>query len=400
MTLWLYSISTMLNSMRFLSTTLFFSFFILSLPLTSFAADPYANSVKGVSNSVYRPQSVLGSPDEIYADFLDQNANLTLDFGELEEGDGYLTLYYKALDFSNRYNVIFYDADLNFLYSNGDYLDTQSTSITIPYETGIPYRYIKIENNGSSTWKLDSVETSHIFVAEEPTIEPEPIVITEPLPEPINEPVIAPSPFSQGDLIKLADDGDSETEYDSAVYAVGVDGKRHAFPNIQVFNSWYTDFSSVKIATPNEMAALPLGKNVVVRSGTFLVKLTTDPKVYAVEPEGILRWVSSEEIATGLYGSEWQKRVIDMPDTFFGNYTVGESVTSIIHPDGSFAEDPNQTGSILYVQNGIRRRVSVAEEETLRIQPRFVIQNLSVDLFHTYIDGGQLAENEAEAHPY
>jgi len=181
---------------------------------------------------------------------------------------------------------------------------------------------------------------------------------------------------------------------------VGADGKRHAFPNLQVFNSWYADFSSVKIADPNEMSALALGKNVVVRPGTFLVKLTTDPKVYAVEPEGILRWVSSEEIATGLYGTDWQKRVTDIPDTFFGNYTVGEPIIGTIHPDGSFAEDPTQSGSVLYIKNGIRRRLSVEKEDTLRIQPRFVIQDLSLDLFNTYVDGGLLGENEAEAYPY
>ena len=108
-----------------------------------------------------------------------------------------------------------------------------------------------------------------------------------------------------GDLVKLADDGDLETTADSAVYYVGSDGKRYAFPNAQTFFTWYADFATVKIVTAAELAALPLGGNVTYRPGTRLVKIVSDPKVYAVAAGGALRWLQSESVAADLYGATW-----------------------------------------------------------------------------------------------
>ena len=68
-----------------------------------------------------------------------------------------------------------------------------------------------------------------------------------------------------GDLIKLQDDGNPDTTADSAVYYVGSDGKRYAFPNAQAYFTWYRDFSLVKIVSAQEMASFQLGGNVAAR---------------------------------------------------------------------------------------------------------------------------------------
>ncbi|MDP3900551.1 MAG: CARDB domain-containing protein [bacterium] len=122
------------------------------------------------------------------------------------------------------------------------------------------------------------------------------------------------SAAQSGDLIKI--------ESLSSVYYLASDGKRYVFPNEVIYMSWYSDFSNVATISDEEMAAYPLGGNLTIRPGTKLVKVTTDPRVYAVEPGGELRWVESEAVAIAVYGKNWAKRVVDISDAFIGSYRV------------------------------------------------------------------------------
>ncbi len=125
----------------------------------------------------------------------------------------------------------------------------------------------------------------------------------------------------------IADGSLVKSPEQSSVYYV-TNGKRYAFPNDRVFFSWYKDFSSVVEITPTELASLQLSGNVTYKPGFKLVKITTDPRVFAVSHYGILHWITSEAVATSLYGSNWNKQVDDIPDTFFMNYTVKEPITA------------------------------------------------------------------------
>ncbi|MEA3450145.1 MAG: hypothetical protein U9Q85_04210, partial [Patescibacteria group bacterium] len=107
-----------------------------------------------------------------------------------------------------------------------------------------------------------------------------------------------------GDLIKM--DGLS------SVYYLAADGKRYVFPNEKTYFSWYSDFSSVVTIPQSELEGYALGANVTVRPGTKLIKITTDPKVYAVEPDGNLVHVPDEDTAETLWGTDWATRVIDI----------------------------------------------------------------------------------------
>ena len=113
-----------------------------------------------------------------------------------------------------------------------------------------------------------------------------------------------------------------------AVYYYGDDGMRYAFPNDKVYFSWYNDFSGIETLTDEELAEIPLSGNVTYRPGTRLVKITTDPKVYAVGAGGLLRWITSESLARDLYGSTWASQVHDIPDAFFADYHIGSSITA------------------------------------------------------------------------
>ncbi|MFA5300207.1 MAG: hypothetical protein WC389_18625 [Lutibacter sp.] len=114
----------------------------------------------------------------------------------------------------------------------------------------------------------------------------------------------------------------------SAVYYKSVDGKRYVFPNQRVYNSWYADFSSVKIISDAELANIPIGGSVSYKPNSRLVKITTDPKVYWVSKNGVLRWVTSENLAKEMFGENWGALVDDLPDAFFAppNYTLGEAL--------------------------------------------------------------------------
>ncbi|OGF25987.1 hypothetical protein A2303_02625 [Candidatus Falkowbacteria bacterium RIFOXYB2_FULL_47_14] len=156
-----------------------------------------------------------------------------------------------------------------------------------------------------------------------------------------------------GDLIKM--DGLS------SVYFLAADGKRYVFPNEATYFSWYSDFSGVVTIPQSELESYPLGANVTMRPGTKLVKITTNPKVYAVLPGGVLTPVPSEAVASALYGADWNKRIVDVPDAFFTNYTVSTAeVSATAYPAGSLVKFG--TGADVYYINTDGTASKVADE--------------------------------------
>ncbi len=137
----------------------------------------------------------------------------------------------------------------------------------------------------------------------------------------------------------------------ASIYYVGQDQKRHAFPTEAVFKSWYDDFSNVQTVSDQTLASYPLIKNVTYRPGTRLVKIKTDPKVYAVARGSVLRWIQTEAIARAIYGDNWATQVDDVADAFFANYLVGNPITMatdfnrIIERNNAVSIDANQPSS-------------------------------------------------------
>ena len=121
-----------------------------------------------------------------------------------------------------------------------------------------------------------------------------------------------------GSVVKLAD-GDT-------LYYVASDGNRYVYPNEQIYKSWFTDFADVTTITAEEMAAIPLGGSIHYRPGVVLIKIQTDPHVYAVGQNGRLRWIKTEALARTLYGENWNKLVDDLSAAFFANYTTGDDI--------------------------------------------------------------------------
>jgi plastocyanin len=121
--------------------------------------------------------------------------------------------------------------------------------------------------------------------------------------------------FNPGTLIK----GNSY----SAVYYFAEDGKRYVFPNEKTYFTWFENFDNIVVIDDRTLGTIPIGGNVTYRPGKKMVKITTDPTVYAVDVGGILRAIGSEQLAETLYNINWNQQIDDLPDAFFINYKMG-----------------------------------------------------------------------------
>jgi len=130
----------------------------------------------------------------------------------------------------------------------------------------------------------------------------------------------------------------------AAVYYYAADGKRYVFPNQKTYSSWFSGFSGVITVSDDELAAIPLGGNVTYRPGIRMIKITSDPKVYAVARGGVLRWIASETAAVALYGADWNQYIDDISDAFFVNYAVGPPISAAA--DFSPADEASAAGTI------------------------------------------------------
>ncbi|MCU0679212.1 MAG: fibronectin type III domain-containing protein [Planctomycetes bacterium] len=122
------------------------------------------------------------------------------------------------------------------------------------------------------------------------------------------------------------------------------DGKRYVFPNEKTYKTWFLDFTGIVTLQPSQIYALPLAGNIRYRPGVLMIKITTDPKVYAVSRNGILRHVTTEALARKLYGQSWNLLVDDVPDSFFTNYSVGDPIDNT--EDYDAAGETEDTDSI------------------------------------------------------
>lgn len=127
-----------------------------------------------------------------------------------------------------------------------------------------------------------------------------------------------PSVCAAGGLVRTATS--------PAVYYCGADNKRYVFAQRSIYDTWFDNFDGVVVISPEDMASLPLGGVVRYRPGSTMVKLQTDPKVYAIAPGGALRWVADEKTAALLYGEIWNRHILDMSDAYFVNYQLGDKI--------------------------------------------------------------------------
>ena len=160
----------------------------------------------------------------------------------------------------------------------------------------------------------------------------------------------------------------------SAVYYYAEDGRRYVFPSESVFFSWYENFDSVITITDEQLASLPIGnKRITMRSGTWLIKIQSDPTVYAVE-QGTKRPIVDEVEATALYGPNWNQRIVDIAPTFFSDYKLSRDL-DLIHPWGTILEYNDQHYMAQGDGGGYGTwfELSPSEFINMRVQSRFIL---------------------------
>ncbi len=157
----------------------------------------------------------------------------------------------------------------------------------------------------------------------------------------------------------------------------GNDGKRYTFPSNKVFFSWFKDWSKVKTVSDDQLGDIALVGTMPYRAGTQLVKIQTDPKVYAVEPGGKLRWIETESVAISLYGSAWAKKVRDVDPTIFPYvYKIStDSISVAIYPAGSLVKSGADTYYIVDATH--KRKVTTEGMETNHFNAEEVVSATS-----------------------
>lgn len=173
------------------------------------------------------------------------------------------------------------------------------------------------------------------------------------------------------------------------LYYIGADGKRYVFPNEHAYFSWFDDFSGISEVETGSLSQFAIGGNIQYKPGAVLVKIKTDPKVYAVGKNGVLHWVKTEDLAKKLYGEKWNLLIDDVPDVFFVNYSVG----TVIENENDFDPDEEEDAILgiddnlgIRVQKKIEKRIEKnldlcvqSQERINKIQKRLLRRGIKVE---------------------
>jgi len=180
---------------------------------------------------------------------------------------------------------------------------------------------------------------------------------------------IMPAAIGSNELIRCPDF--------ASVYYVGADAKRYVFVNDKAFFTWYADFRAVRLVTCAELAALTIGGNVTYRPGARMVKIQSDPKVYAVARGGVLRPIATEAVAAALYGPTWNQQIDDIPDSFFVNYTIGTPISAASEYSRSSEQS---TSPSINEDKRLAQIIAGQTEVSLTSDGRFSPQTVSVEM--------------------
>ncbi|NQV12462.1 hypothetical protein HQ524_03785 [Candidatus Uhrbacteria bacterium] len=113
----------------------------------------------------------------------------------------------------------------------------------------------------------------------------------------------------------------------SAVYFFSSDAKRYVFPSEQIFYSWFNNFDDVITVDDSVLASFKIGSRITMAPGS-LIKITSDPKVYAIDSDGTKHHVKDEVTASALFGSNWASQVVDIDITQWFDYPTGDQLTT------------------------------------------------------------------------
>ena len=122
--------------------------------------------------------------------------------------------------------------------------------------------------------------------------------------------------------------------------------------------SWFDDFESVEVVDQTVIDNYPYQGDLTVKTGN-LIKFEGDPKVYAVEPNDLIRWIISESIFYTL-GYDFSQ-VIELPLDNIDYYQIGSDIIYNTHPNGQLLKHGIHPG-IFYMKDGAEYAITSEEQ--------------------------------------
>lgn len=280
------------------------------------------------------PAPSISSADDASSIVESSTATGTCSTG-LNPGDS-VNIYWSTSSSVNLVNLHYStDSGLNYSKIAGPIANTESYSWTIPTSiTGSTLQF-KIEGTDlatiTATFETETCALNGAEVSETDNSDTD--TDSGPTEAPLTDqqgysPVTGEleyiSAVSAGDFIK--------SPYFSTVYYIELSSTtgsliRRPFMDAQTFFTYADTFLEVKTVTDATLATMVLGSPMLPNPGIVLVKIQSDPRTYAVDENNNLRWITSEEVATDLYETNWADYIIDIQPTFFTKFGTGDSIT-------------------------------------------------------------------------
>ncbi|MFH1088867.1 MAG: Ig-like domain-containing protein [Candidatus Uhrbacteria bacterium] len=237
-------------------------------------------------------------------------------------------IYYSA-DNGSTYNLVAY----NLNKSLGTYewtlpnIDSETVLVKIiAYDSGKG----NLDSDVSTALEITAVSEEAIVDEEETPAEESTTIDDEGRTVALDSGETGPSPVTGLDeAISTVVTGQFIRGYSfNTIYYIDENNERRPFWDSNTFFTYADSFNEVVWVTDATLATLTLGSPMLPKAEVVLVKIQSDPKVYAIDIGDILHWVPSEATAIGLYGSAWADYVIDLEPTTFVRFTVGDDMTT------------------------------------------------------------------------
>lgn len=127
----------------------------------------------------------------------------------------------------------------------------------------------------------------------------------------------------------------------SSVYYISDANERRPFINESAYFTYFDSFNAVETVDNQAFSGFGLTGLMLPKAGVVLVKIQSDPRVYALEENEAdpfapkLREIATEEVAIEMYGENWADYVVDIEPTFFTHFAKGDVIASPIAVDTS-----------------------------------------------------------------
>lgn len=322
---------------------IFLALILLAPPTAGQAQTTAFSFAKSASPVIgeYLPDAVVGPPDRKFFSLPHRGDAIRITFANPSTAS--LLLWHRSSISFTQARFVFEDSNGKSLTHLGHVLPLTSSGYLIPYTSASPYQAVRIQLAADEPLEIDAIgqTVEKLFsVASVPTL-------------------------VAGNLVKLYDDGDQKTSYDATVYFIGSDGKRHPFVDPRAFTTW--NFSAEHITEVDRITlfASPLGEDIPLRPGSFLIKLPSSPDVYSISGIGKLSKIPDETHAMKWFGPEWNQRILDISLAAFSSYIMaGEDIHPLEHASLRYPD-----GTTTYVYRGFEhiRKTGSSSLETFSI---------------------------------